>query len=104
MLLSYATQVYQRLLSGGPINRKHISAWHNFQISRPFLDLGFQIDVIPFDDHQFTPKVDYDVMVDIVSKIEDYLDRDRLVFEHQGEHELQRAAISSIYAYMGFRL
>lgn len=67
MFLSYATQVYQWLLCGEPINRKHISAWHNFQIFRPFLDLGFPIDVIPFDAHQFTPKVDYDVMVDIVS-------------------------------------
>ena len=75
MLLSYATQVYQRLLRGEPINRKHISAWHNFQISRTFLDLGFQIDVIPFDDHQFTPKVDYDVMVDIVSNIGRLADR-----------------------------
>ena len=75
MLLSYATQVYERLLLGEPFNRNHISAWHNFQISRTFLDLGFQIDVIPFDDHRFTPKVDYDVMVDIVSNIGRLADR-----------------------------
>ena len=75
MLLSYATEVYQRLLHGEPFNRNHISAWHNFQIARTFLDLGFQIDVIPFDDHQFTPKVDYDVTVDINSNIGRLADR-----------------------------
>ena len=75
MLLSYATQVYQQLLRGEPINRKHISGWLNYQITRTFLDLGFQIDVIPFDDHQFIPKVDYDVMVDIVSNIGRLADR-----------------------------
>ncbi|MGB5725947.1 MAG: hypothetical protein WBM52_01920 [Thiogranum sp.] len=75
MLLSYATQVYEGLLRGQPFNRNHISAWHNFQIARTFLDLGFQVDVIPFDDHRFTPKVDYDVTVDINSNIGRLADR-----------------------------
>jgi glycosyltransferase involved in cell wall biosynthesis len=69
MLLSYATNVYERLLRGEPINRKHISSWHNFQISRTFLDLGFQVDVIPFEGFFIVPDADYDVMVDIVSNI-----------------------------------
>jgi glycosyltransferase involved in cell wall biosynthesis len=68
-LLSYATNVYERLLRGEPFNRKHISSWHNFQISRTFLDLGFQVDVISFEDFSTVPNANYDVMVDIVSNI-----------------------------------
>ncbi|GMQ88583.1 MAG: hypothetical protein BMS9Abin09_0011 [Gammaproteobacteria bacterium] len=75
MLLSYSTQVYERLLRGQPFDRTHISAWHNFQISRTFLDLGFQVDVIRFDDHRTIPNADYDVMVDIVSNIGRLADR-----------------------------
>ena len=69
MLLSYSTYVYERLLRGEPLKRTHISPWHNFQISRTFLDLGFQVDVMPFDDHVTVPGGQYDVMVDIVSNL-----------------------------------
>jgi len=75
MLLSYATEVYERLLRGEAFDRPHISAWHNFQISRTFLDLGFQVDVIPFNDHHAIPHADYDVMVDIVSNLGRLADR-----------------------------
>lgn len=69
MLLSYSTQVYLRLLEGQPLDRRHISAWHNFHIARTFLDLGFEVDVISFADDQFVPDGTYDVMVDVMSNL-----------------------------------
>lgn len=69
MLLSYATEVYDRLLRGEPLKRTHVSPWQNFQIARTFLDLGLQVDVIEFDDKVTVPRGHYDVIVDVVSNI-----------------------------------
>lgn len=69
VLLSYGTGVYKVLLRGNLPNSSHVSPWHNLQIARTFLDLGFQVDVIDFDDHVTVPRGPYDVIVDIVSNI-----------------------------------
>ncbi|MFQ6005729.1 MAG: glycosyltransferase [Woeseia sp.] len=77
--MSYATQVYRALLQGNGIDRSHVSAWQNFDIARTFLDLGFQVDVIHFEDYQTVPERCYDVVVDIVSnlgRLADHLDGD----------------------------
>ena len=67
--MSYATRVYRDLLEGKDFDRTHISAWQNFNMSRAFLDLGFQVDVFHFEDHEYLPRGNYDVIVDVVSNL-----------------------------------
>ena len=69
-LLSIATQVYERLLQGEPLDKTHVAAWQNFNISRTFLDLGFQVDVMSWDDQQTRPPGPYDVLIDVISNLE----------------------------------
>jgi glycosyltransferase involved in cell wall biosynthesis len=69
VLMSYSTRVYHDLLAGRELDRTHISAWQNFHIARIFLDLGFEIEVFHFEDHDFLPKGKFDVIVDIVSNL-----------------------------------
>lgn len=69
VLMSYATNVYSDLLQGKNIDRTHVSAWQNFQISRTFLDLGFEVDIFHFEDHEFVPDSAYDVALDIASNL-----------------------------------
>jgi glycosyltransferase involved in cell wall biosynthesis len=69
VLISYATNVYLDLLQGKDIDRTHISAWQNCQISSTFLDLGFEVDIFHFEDHEFTPDGEYDVALDIASNL-----------------------------------
>lgn len=69
VLMSYATKVYSDLVQGKGFDRTHVSAWQNFHISRIFLDLGFQVDVMHFEDHDYVPAHSYDVVIDIVSNL-----------------------------------
>ena len=75
VLMSYATKVYHDFLNGKPLDRTHVSAWQNFQISRIFLDLGFEVDVIHFEDQDYEPAGSYDVIFDIVSNLGRLADR-----------------------------
>lgn len=70
MLLSYATQVYERTMAGKPLNKTHVAAWQNFNVSRAFLDLGFQVDVMSWEDRQTRPPGPYDVVVDVIANLE----------------------------------
>jgi glycosyltransferase involved in cell wall biosynthesis len=69
VLMSYSTRVYHDLRAGKNLDRTHISAWQNFHIARIFLDLGFEIEVFHFEDHDYLPKGSFDVFVDIVANL-----------------------------------
>lgn len=70
MLLSYATQVYQRLVEKQPLDKRHVAAWQNWNITRAFLDLGFQVDVLPYNDEKTVPPGPYDVVIDVIANLE----------------------------------
>lgn len=70
VLLSWGTPVYETLVTGRPIIESHPSAWTNFQVARCFLDLGFRVDVIGFNDSQFIPRGGYDFLLDVESNLE----------------------------------
>jgi glycosyltransferase involved in cell wall biosynthesis len=67
--MSYATKVYQDILQGESLDKTHVSAWQNFQISRTFLDLGFEVEVFHFEDPKYTPSAACDVIIDIMSNL-----------------------------------
>jgi len=69
VLMSYSTRVYHDLLAGKGFDRTHVSAWQNFHIARIFLDLGFEVDVFHFEDHEYLPDGSFDVIVDVVSNL-----------------------------------
>jgi len=69
VLMSYATKVYNDILQGKPLDKTHVSAWQNFQISRAFLDLGFEVEVFHFEDARYRPEDKFDVVVDIMSNL-----------------------------------
>lgn len=69
VLVSYSSNVYQGLLQGKALDRTHVSALQNFNITRTFLDLGFNVDVFHFEDREYLPQGSYDVIVDIVSNL-----------------------------------
>jgi hypothetical protein len=70
VLLSYATRIWEELAAGKPIHNRHPVAWHNFQVARAFLDLGFAVDVIWFNNTSFRPRRDYDVVFDVAYALE----------------------------------
>jgi glycosyltransferase involved in cell wall biosynthesis len=70
MLLSLATRVYERTLEGKQLDKGHIAAWQNFNISRTFLELGFVVDVMNWYDHVNRPSKNYDVFIDVMANLE----------------------------------
>ena len=70
VLLSWGTLVYEGLKAGKPIASSHESGWLNFQIARCFLDLGYGVDVIRYDDQVFKPVNKYDFLLDVEMNLE----------------------------------
>lgn len=65
VLLSLATKVYERLMAGETLDTTHVAAWQNFNISRTFLDLGFDVDVMCWDDNRSKLDGPYDIIHDV---------------------------------------
>jgi len=71
VLMSYSVHLYERLFCGEKIDfNGHHSAWMNFNISKIFLDIGFQVDVIAFDNSRVIIGSNYDVIFDVRSNLE----------------------------------
>jgi hypothetical protein len=70
VLLSYATRIWEELAAGKGIHNRHPVAWHNFQVARALLDLGFAVDVIWFNNSRFRPRHEYDVVFDVAYALE----------------------------------
>ena len=69
-LVSMATQLYERLQRGEPINTDHPAGWKNWNLARSLLDLGFRIDVMPSDPGMRVADKSFDVTLDVRSNLE----------------------------------
>ncbi len=63
VLLSTLTDPFVRK-SGEAITNAHTNQWETVQMARTFLDLGYCVDVIRWNNDRFVPFKDYDILVD----------------------------------------
>lgn len=52
------------------ISEKHITAWMCTHFAESFLERGYSVDVIDYQDDSFIPKKDYDIFIDVHSNLE----------------------------------
>jgi glycosyltransferase involved in cell wall biosynthesis len=69
VLLSYLTKSFTLNLNQSFFH-SHTNYWECGQIAQSWLDNGYSVDVIDWDNNKFTPKKDYDVFIDIHSNME----------------------------------
>lgn len=69
VLLSYITKPFALDQNSHWFNT-HSNMWECTEMARTFLDLGYSVDVIDWDDEDFSPKRDYSVFIDIHSNME----------------------------------
>ncbi|MCQ8894112.1 MAG: glycosyltransferase [Methanolinea sp.] len=69
VLLSYITLPF-RIGADNPAFYTHTNTWECLQIAKTWLNHGFNVDIIDWDNHSFVPKKDYDVFIDIHSNME----------------------------------
>lgn len=58
------------LPDGHPGLMTHSNLWESREIARIFSRMGYDVDVIAWDDHRFVPKADYDVVFDIDANLQ----------------------------------
>lgn len=92
ILISYIINpfIHKKRQQSLPIS--HTNWWECTQIAKTFLDLGYGVDVINWDNKEFTPKKKYIAFIDIHSNIErlyPYLNNDCIKILHiTGAHWL----------------
>ena len=69
VLISYITAPF-KLKPSDNWPTSHGNYWECSQMARTFLDLGYEVDVIDWNDDRFVPKKDYAVFIDIHSNME----------------------------------
>ena len=69
MLLSFTVNPFL-LKEGETFTTSHIVDWECFQIAKIFLDLGYSIDVIDFNNIYFVPKKDYSILLDVAYNLD----------------------------------
>ena len=62
VLLSYVLEPFL-LKEGEEISNSHTHDWESVQIAKTFLNLGFNVDIIDYDDLRFEPKKQYSFFV-----------------------------------------
>ena len=67
VLLSYLTRPF--LAAGGAEADAHTNVWECRQIAQTFLDLGYAVDVIDWNNTRFRPRKPYRFLVDICATI-----------------------------------
>ena len=78
MLLSFTVNPFL-LNEGEEFTTSHIVDWESFQIAKIFLDLGYSVDVIDFNNLHFVPKKDYSILLDVsynLDRMAPYLKKD----------------------------
>ncbi len=68
VLLSYTINPFIR--GGRPLDLGHTADWECSQIAKTFLDLGYGVDVINYDNRRFVPRKPYAVAVDELTNLE----------------------------------
>jgi glycosyltransferase involved in cell wall biosynthesis len=69
VLLSYITEPF-RLKPGQQISHAHTHDWESLQIAKTFLDLGYHVDVIRWNNYTFMPMKDYAFFIDARMNLE----------------------------------
>ena len=69
VLLSYITRPFV-LRPDDPWFNVHSNMWECKEIAQTFLDMGYAVDVIDWDDDRFEPRSEYSVFVDIHGNLE----------------------------------
>ena len=69
VLFSYIIDAFI-LPIGSPIPKSHTNFWQSWQMAQTFVQLGYQVDVIHWTNHQFIPKEKYAVFVDVRRNME----------------------------------
>jgi glycosyltransferase involved in cell wall biosynthesis len=62
MLLAYLNKPFL-LAEGESFPNSHTNYWECWQIANTFLDLGYNVDVIDYFNHNFTPQKEYNIFV-----------------------------------------
>ncbi len=52
------------------VKEKHISAWQCLEMAQAFLDRGYNVDVIDYQNDRFMPEKDYNIFIDVHSNLE----------------------------------
>ena len=112
VLLSYITKPFT-LEPDDNLFTAHSNLWECMEIARTFLDRGFSVDVIDYDNASFVPRKDYAVFIDIHSNMErlaPMLSKDCLKILHAtGSHwkfqnDAEQARVDAIRARRGASL
>ena len=69
VLFSYIIDAFL-LPSGTPIPKSHTNFWQSWQMAQTFVQLGYEVDVIHWTNHQFVPKKNYAILVDVRQNME----------------------------------
>jgi len=69
VLLSYITHPF-RIKSDDPAFYSHTNTWECLQIAKTWLNYGYNVDIIDWNNNRFIPKKDYAVFIDIHSNME----------------------------------
>ena len=69
VLLSYITEPFL-LKPGQPVSNAHTHDWDSLQIAKTFLDLGYHVDVIRWNNHTFLPVKNYAYFIDARTNLE----------------------------------
>jgi glycosyltransferase involved in cell wall biosynthesis len=63
VLLSYIIDPFL-LKPGEPVSQAHTHHWESLQMARTFVDLGYGVDVISYENNTFVPQKDYAFFID----------------------------------------
>ena len=63
VLLSYILEPFV-LKAGQSLPNTHTNYWESLQMARTFLDLGYAVDVISYQNNVFMPKKEYSFLID----------------------------------------
>ncbi len=74
MLLSFIIDPFLRK-PGEPISHDHTHDWESFQMAQTFLDKGFSVDVISFQNYRFRPEKKYDFFISARTNLEHIADK-----------------------------
>lgn len=85
VLLSYGLKACMSFKNGVDLDARHSTAWEAVTIAKCFLERGFVVDVIGFDDKNFIPKKEYQYFIDVLGnmdRISPYLNDDCIKIFH----------------------
>lgn len=70
VLLSYGLNACIGFQQGKEVDARHSTAWEAVTIAKTFLEKGFAVDVIGFEDEKFLPRKEYQYFIDVLVNME----------------------------------